>query len=181
MACDTTISQRGFTLIELLVVIAIIGLLSSVVLASLNTVRYKGFDSTRYSDLRQMETVLDSYYADYGSYPVATGGSGVWYTACSGVIGMTQVTPENNIVMNGGTTIVSLGYISSIPSGPLTDGVSKDCYAYKSSGTNYKFMDYNPANPTTQTFCSNPAGKYFKDPNYGCAVASVYSSGGSSF
>ena|SRR3989344_7554095 len=46
--------NKGFTLIELLVVIAIIGILSSVVLASLNSARAKGRDSRRVSDLKQV-------------------------------------------------------------------------------------------------------------------------------
>lgn len=56
--------KRGFTLIELLVVIAIIGILSSVVLASLNTARAKGADAAVKSNLNniraQAELVYDS-------------------------------------------------------------------------------------------------------------------------
>lgn len=56
--------NKGFTLIELLVVIAIIGILSSVVLASLNTARNKGADAAVKANLSsirpQAEIVYDS-------------------------------------------------------------------------------------------------------------------------
>ncbi|MDA1335194.1 MAG: type II secretion system protein [bacterium] len=61
--------ERGFTLIELLVVIAIIGILSSVVLASLNTARTKARDAKRISEVRQIQTALALYYDTYGQYP----------------------------------------------------------------------------------------------------------------
>jgi len=56
---------RGFTLIELLVVIAIIGILSSVVLASLNTARSKGNDAAAMSDLDGIRTQAQLYYSDH--------------------------------------------------------------------------------------------------------------------
>ncbi len=53
---------RGFTLIELLVVIAIIGILASVVLASLNTARAKGVDAAIKSDIDGARAQAELYY-----------------------------------------------------------------------------------------------------------------------
>lgn len=65
-------SSKGFTLIELLVVIAIIGILSSVVLASLNSARVKGRDAKRVSDLSQVKLALELYFDSNRQYPTAT-------------------------------------------------------------------------------------------------------------
>ena len=62
-------NQQGFTLIELLVVIAIIGMLSSVVLASLNTARSSARDVSRLQDLKQLQTALELYQNIHGGYP----------------------------------------------------------------------------------------------------------------
>jgi general secretion pathway protein G len=64
-------TARGFTLIELLVVMAIIGLLSTVVLASLTTARKKGRDTKRISDVKQLQIALELYYDNNGNYPTA--------------------------------------------------------------------------------------------------------------
>lgn len=55
-------SNKGFTLIELLVVIAIIGILSSVVLASLNTARDKGADAAIKSNLNGIRAQAEIVY-----------------------------------------------------------------------------------------------------------------------
>jgi len=61
--------NKGFTLIELLVVIAIIGILSSVVLASLNSAREKSRDAKRVSDIKQLQLALELYFDTNSSYP----------------------------------------------------------------------------------------------------------------
>ena len=69
---------RGFTLIELLVVIAIIGILSAVVLASLNTARSKGNDASVKANLDTIRTQSAIYYDTNSGYSTTaiTGVSG---------------------------------------------------------------------------------------------------------
>jgi prepilin-type N-terminal cleavage/methylation domain-containing protein len=74
--------SKGFTLIELLVVIAIIGILSSVVLASLNTARGKGADAAIKSNLANARAEAEIFYdSASGSY------DGVCATSGNNVIG----------------------------------------------------------------------------------------------
>ena len=61
-------TSRGFTLIELLVVIAIIGILSAVVLASLNTARSKGNDAAVMSDIDGIRTQAQTYFNTNNNY-----------------------------------------------------------------------------------------------------------------
>ena len=66
-------------MIELLVVIAIIGILSSVVLASLNTARLKSRDTRRVADIKQLQLALALYFDTAAAYP--PNNAGAWKTA----------------------------------------------------------------------------------------------------
>ncbi len=59
--------SKGFTLIELLVVIAIIGILSSVVLASLNTARAKGADAAIKANIASARAQAELFYDNNGA------------------------------------------------------------------------------------------------------------------
>ncbi len=101
---------RGFTLIELLVVIAIIGLLSSIVFASVNSVRAKARDTRRIADLNEIRKALDLYYADHGQYPDNTdnGDQGCWWNWDGGSLLNGANDPFLQPLVDG-------GYLTKVP------------------------------------------------------------------
>lgn len=85
-----TSHKAGFTLIEILVVISIIGILSSIVLASINQSRAKARDAQIIAGVDALKKALELYNDANGRYPASVGdgprvgGFTPWYTSIKG-------------------------------------------------------------------------------------------------
>lgn len=146
-----TEGSGGFTLIELLVVIAIIGILSSVVLASLNSARKKGRDARRIADIKQLQLALELYYDANSQYPSST-------TAAA---------------------LVDTGYIATLPADPQT-GLpytyaalgSSACTSYH-LGANLETIDHTALDGDNDaaagTACSGSPSDFGGDDDENCA------------
>lgn len=168
------VSRKGFTLIELLVVIAIIGLLSAVVLASLNTARTKGIDSQRIANLVSVRNALELYATkNNGRYPTT---SGAWDGTCSTYGG--GLSQDNAI-----PGLVADGDIAHLPLDSKVDN-SANCYCqylYNSDGKDYKYMFFNCPSPNSIACNNIPAGAPFSDPAGRTYVCALYTSGAAAF
>jgi type IV pilus assembly protein PilA len=65
--------RKGFTLIELLIVVVIIGILAAIAIPRFGATRERAFQSAVVSDLRNLQTVQEQWYADpANNYAYAT-------------------------------------------------------------------------------------------------------------
>ena len=144
--------KRGFTLIELLVVISIIGLLSSVVLSSLDSARAKSRDARRLEQIHQLQVAFNMYASDNGgNFPAAGGciglsdGSTCWngYTHNSGGSGY-----------GGSTALMSAiaPYMPSPPADPNSSRSVGDRYIYSPSSSVESWHCSSPNPPMTGPF-----------------------------
>jgi len=61
-------TRKGFTLIELLIVVVIIGILAAIAIPKFANTKEKAYLASMKSDLRNMATVEESYFADNQVY-----------------------------------------------------------------------------------------------------------------
>jgi type II secretion system protein G len=62
-------ADGGFTLIELLIVIVILGVLAGIVVFSVNFIQNRGTQAACRTQVKNVQTAVEAYYADQGSYP----------------------------------------------------------------------------------------------------------------
>ena len=127
--------EKGFTLIELLVVIAIIGILASVVLASLNSARAKGADAAVKSSLNNMRAQAELYYDNNSSS---------YLNLCSDPTVVNALNAAKNAA-GVATLTTATGTASTLTS--VTCHASSTAWAIE-----------GPLKSTTGTYCVNSAG-----------------------
>lgn len=62
-------SIEGFTLIEVLIVLLVLGILAAIAIPQFSAHRRKGYNSAALSDLRNVKSMLISYYVEKKHYP----------------------------------------------------------------------------------------------------------------
>jgi len=88
--------RKGFTLIELLIVVVIIGILAAIAIPKFANTKEKAYLASMKSDLRNMATTQEAYFADFQTYVSGTASN----------VGGTTVS-VNGFVPSAGVTMVT--------------------------------------------------------------------------
>jgi prepilin-type N-terminal cleavage/methylation domain-containing protein len=168
--------HKGFTLIELLVVITIIGILSAIVLASLNTARAKARDALRAEDMHSIASALEMYYINYGCLPMTH------TTSCGPAAGTYSEANNGNWDYSSQGDFMGFlktaGYMSSVPVDPVNNMTGDSspagtyafryfCYPGVGVGTGVHLAYWSEITNTEITVIPQP-GLGWTDPSFTC-------------
>jgi type IV pilus assembly protein PilA len=121
-----TKNRKGFTLIELLIVVVIIGILAAIAIPKFANTKEKAYIASMKSDLRNLATAQESYFADnlvYGSaYGTAVGQ--VQFQSSQGVT--VSSTGASGLGWSANAIHTGTSQTCNIFAGDLVVGASKD-------------------------------------------------------
>lgn len=138
--------NQGFTLIELLVVISIIGIMASIVLASLEQARVKARDTHRFDQMKELSNALELFYTANGYYPDANSTN-------------THITYVKDIVG------LAPQHIQRLPEDPSRTGTSR--YRYTADSRGYTLLiDLEGDNPIWCRYNTGQQGVQSWEDNY---------------
>jgi prepilin-type N-terminal cleavage/methylation domain-containing protein len=110
--------RKGFTLIELLIVVVIIGILAAIAIPKFANTKEKAYLASMKSDLRNLVTAEEAYFADFQAYTAVT---------ASNLLGAPSADAATGFVPSAGVsisaTVVSTGWNAST----THSGTTKTC------------------------------------------------------
>jgi len=106
--------KKGFTLIELLVVIAIIGILASIVLASLATARTKGSVSSVKEQMNSARNAAEIFYSTNNSYGTVGTNNGTAGSNCGTTVAGTNSTLFSDTASNMASVINGIAGVNGV-------------------------------------------------------------------
>ena len=120
-------NRRGFTLIELLIVVVIIGILAAIAIPKFANTKGKAYIASMKSDLRNLVTAEEAYFADSVKY---TTNLGTMFSTTTGVVGPTIALTADGWtaqVSHNVTTKTCVIYVGSTPLAPATKEGAPQC------------------------------------------------------
>src|SRR2546421_5671270 len=91
-------NRKGFTLIELLIVVVIIGSIAAMIVTEVDNSKEQAYLASMKSDLRNLVTAEEAYFADSVKYSATIGAGGVTFTQSTG-----NTAPTINTTADGWT------------------------------------------------------------------------------
>ena len=123
------LNRKGFTLIELLIVVVIIGILAAIAIPKFSNTKEKAYVAAMKSDLRNLVTAEESYFADtdlYGSVANLIN----YYNSSAGVTVVATATKGisfNATATHSGTTQTCAIYINEAFKAPAASEGAPGC------------------------------------------------------
>jgi prepilin-type N-terminal cleavage/methylation domain-containing protein len=162
-------NNKGFTLIELMVVISIIGLLSSIVLASIKVARDKSVATKFKSEIQQFVSALELYKTSTGKYPYEGGLPTTSFATNINNNNAEVTTFIFNQPVNTPLSTLVTPYLKSLPKVPANAYTAGNpAWRYYANNTSYSpyrcvgdnvtpvyVILFTNQNPTTQAVFSN--------------------------